>query len=98
MNIVTQFQVPSFGIDGVVNIWRKRISDSISDEGVCRTAPATPGLLIIWASVKCSDTDAGHLGHYRQWRKLDYICEHMASVGSLDVVNLPTISANMGTF
>ena len=26
--------------------------------------------------------------------KLDYICEHMASVGSLDVVNLPIISAD----
>ena len=40
------------------------------------------------------DTDAGHLLHYRQGRKLDYIYEHMASVGSLDVVSLTTISAD----
>ena len=39
-------------------------------------------------------TDAGHLLHYRQGRKLDYIYEHMASVGSLDVVSLTTISAD----
>ena len=35
------------------------------------------------------DTDAGHL---RQ--KLDYMYEHMASAESLDIVNLPTISAD----
>ena len=46
------------------------------------------------ASVKYSDTDAGHLGHYRQGQKLDFMCEHMASVGSLDVVSLPTVSAD----
>ena len=38
--------------------------------------------------------DVGHWLHYRQRRKLDYIYEHMASFGSLDVVNLPTKSAN----
>ena len=30
-----------------MQIWRKSISDSISNGGVCRTAPATPGLLKI---------------------------------------------------
>ena len=40
------------------------------------------------------DTDAGILLHYRQGRKLDYIYEHMASVGSLDAVSLTTISAD----
>ena len=50
--------------------------------------------IITWASVKCSDTDAGHLGQYRQGQKLDYMCEHMASAGSLDVVNLPTVGAD----
>jgi hypothetical protein len=29
----------------IMKIWRKRISDLISDEAVYRTAPATPGLL-----------------------------------------------------
>ena len=48
---------------------------------------------ITWASVKCSDTDAGHFGQYRQEQKLDYMCKHMANVGSLGVVNLPTVSA-----
>ena len=38
------------------------------------------------------DTDAGHFGHYRQGQTLDYMYEHMASAGSLDVVNLPTVS------
>ena len=37
---------------------------------------------------------AGHLWHYRQGRKLEYMYEHMASDGSLDVVNLLTISAD----
>ena len=46
------------------------------------------------ASIICSDTDAGHLGHFRQGQKLDYMCEQMASVMSLDTVNLPTISAH----
>ena len=40
------------------------------------------------------NTYAGHLWQYRQGRKLDYMYEHMASAGSLDVVNLPTISAD----
>ena len=35
--------------DDDVNIWRKRltyrINELINDEAVCRTAPATPGLL-----------------------------------------------------
>ena len=38
-----------FGIDGGLKIWRKRVTLSLSllinDKGVCRTAPATPGLL-----------------------------------------------------
>ena len=40
------------------------------------------------------DTDAGHFGHYRQRQTVDYMYDHMASAGSLDVVNLPTISAD----
>ena len=39
-----------FGIDSVLKILNERMTQlmnkSISDEGVCRTAPATPGLLI----------------------------------------------------
>ena len=37
---------------------------------------------------------AGRLLHYRQGRQLDYMYEHMARDGSLDVVNLLTISAD----
>ena len=40
------------------------------------------------------DTEAGHLWHYMQGQKFDYMYEHMANVGSLDVVNLLTISAD----
>ena len=36
-------------------------------------------------------TDAGHLLHFMQGRKLEYMYEHMATVRSLDVVNLPKI-------
>ena len=38
-------------------------------------------------------TDAGHLWRFKQWEKLEYMYEHMAIVRSLDVKNLPTISA-----
>ena len=41
-----------FGVFGVLKIWRKRIRDlikqSVNNRGDCRTAPAKPGLLIIW--------------------------------------------------
>ena len=40
------------------------------------------------------DTDAGHLWHYKHGGKHDYMYEQMATVGSLDVVNLPTITAD----
>ena len=38
------------------------------------------------------DTDVGHLWHYTHRGKLDYMYEQMAIVGSMDVVDLPTIS------
>ena len=47
-----------------------------------------------WASVKCSDTDIVNVGHYRQGQKLDYMCEPIASVGSLYIANLPTVNAD----
>ena len=41
-----------FGIYDVLKIWRKRLTqlmnESINDEAVYRTAPATPGLLNTW--------------------------------------------------
>ena len=40
------------------------------------------------------NTDAGHLWHYKQGEKLDYMYEHMAYVGSLDIINLPTMNAD----
>ena len=47
-----KFQLPSlrFGSEGVLKIWRKRLTilnQLMSDGGVCRTAPATPGLFNI---------------------------------------------------
>ena len=39
------------------------------------------------------DTDAGHLWHFMQGKKLEYVYEHMAIVRNLDVKNLPTIVA-----
>ena len=41
-----KFLVLMVWIYGVLKIWRKRIADSVNERGVCRTAPATPGLLI----------------------------------------------------
>ena len=54
VNILSKFQIPSsyglglmmfwrFGGKGWLNQWT---NEWISDKGVCRTAPATPGLLI----------------------------------------------------
>ena len=34
-----------FGIDSVLKILNKRITQSVNDKGVYRPAPATPGLL-----------------------------------------------------
>ena len=46
-------QLLRFGIDSVLKTLNKRITDLInelmSDKGDCRTAPATPGLLIMIA-------------------------------------------------
>ena len=45
----TQFPAIIFGSEGDLKISRKRmtiVTYSIIDNGVCRTAPATPGLLI----------------------------------------------------
>ena len=47
MKIVSKFQVPN----DVLNIFSQRITDlisySINDKAVCRTVPATTGLLMI---------------------------------------------------
>ena len=46
-----------FGIEGGLKIWRKRVTLTvsliISDKGVFRAAPATPGLLITGLKCKC---------------------------------------------
>ena len=56
VNILSKFQLPiSYGL-GVKVFWRYIhkgwatywINEWINDKGVCRTAPATPGLLTIW--------------------------------------------------
>ena len=52
-NIVSKFQVPSFNGLGVMMFWRlvgkgsvnQWINEWMNHDGVCRTAPATPGLL-----------------------------------------------------
>ena len=53
VNILSKFQLSSskhFDIYVPVNIWKKRMTDWLNelmnDKSVCRTAPATPGLLI----------------------------------------------------
>ena len=44
VNILSKFQLP----EDFLKIGRKRMNRLINDKAVCRTAPATPGLLIIW--------------------------------------------------
>ena len=39
------------------------------------------------------DTDAGHMWHFKQEEKREYVYENMAIVRSLDVKNLRTIGA-----
>ena len=54
VNILSKFQLPSSNGLGFMMSWRWRgkgwlsdlINESMNDEGVCRAAPATPGLLI----------------------------------------------------
>ena len=41
-----------FGSDDVLKIRRKRMNRLINYEGVCRTAPATPGLLNTKGSIQ----------------------------------------------
>ena len=48
----------------------------------------------IYHVLQFDETDAGHYTHYRQEQTFDYMYECVASAGSLDVVNLPTISAD----
>ena len=42
-------QLIRFGSEGILKIWRKRLTQLVDElmnhKGVCRTAPATPGLL-----------------------------------------------------
>ena len=49
MNILSKFQLPRFGSEGVMKIFSQRITESvnylINNKGVCRTALATSGLL-----------------------------------------------------
>ena len=51
-NIVSEYQVPSSNGLGVMMFedWEEKgqgFNELINNDGVCRTAPATPGLLII---------------------------------------------------
>ena len=59
-----------------MKIWRKRISrlitESINDEAVYRTAPATPGLLNM--PPKAKDTKNGWSNEDCQSRGLPYVC------------------------
>ena len=51
VHIVSKCPLPGSNRLGVLiflKIWRKRFSELISDKGVCRAAPATPGLLNIF--------------------------------------------------
>ena len=44
--ILSAPQVIRLGSHDVLKIWRKKVNQLIIDGGVCRTAPATPGLLM----------------------------------------------------
>ena len=48
-----KFQVPSFYGSWFRISWRLGLTESIIDKGVCRTAPATPGLLNTRFSQSC---------------------------------------------
>ena len=69
VDIVSKFQVPSSNCLEIMICWRlsreekdDSIDELINDKGVCRTAPATPGLLItqsevfLWAPWKSPST------------------------------------------
>ena len=45
--IITRRSRPLFVIYDMMKIWRKRLTRSVNYEAVFRTAPATPGLLIM---------------------------------------------------
>ena len=49
------------------------MKELINDKGVCRTAPATPGLFITCTgdhstSCKCADNSTDTTTHYRFWK------------------------------
>ena len=91
---------------------RAGLDPHVSQEGaLARLGPVTGGTSLEWPDpiygknymnsyhvLQFDDTDAGNFWHYRQGQTLDYMYEHMASVGSLDVVNLPTLSADTKMF
>jgi hypothetical protein len=52
-----------------MKIWRKRMNESMSDGGDCRTAPATPGLLKIDEETKISRGDKNQKGKVGKSRK-----------------------------
>ena len=52
-------QLFRFGCNDILKVWRKRMTDWLtdwmSDKGDCRTAPATPGLLITYMFLAVDD-------------------------------------------
>ena len=75
MKIVLKFQLPSLlriGSYDVLQIWRKSISDRISESmnhiGVCRRASATPGLLNMSSILNQNISDFG-----RKEKRISYV-------------------------
>ena len=63
MNLLSKSQLPSsYGLsEGDLKIWKKRVTQLINDEGVCRKGLATPGLLMIHN--EASDPTFGRIFH-----------------------------------
>ena len=71
VSIVSKFQVPSYDGFGVIIFWRLggkgSVTEWINDKCVCRTAPATPGLLKFSGfSLKLFPEDSPALQHNRK--------------------------------
>ena len=54
-----------------MNIWTKRLTEGLNDKGVCRTAPATPGLLNIYLAYE-----------YETWEQSEHFQEQRVDIGA----------------
>ena len=89
VNILSKFQFSSSNNLGLMMFWRSGgkgwMSDSVNYEAVCRTAPATPGLLIIyfdWQHFRnlLSNSFEGFRNYWRYVRNDSYLEEFSVEV------------------